>query len=279
MDGSQHYGPFRDYVLTYMPQGYSGDELYEAYRDSLPEADRAAFTGFTETLSNAMAGLPADAPRRDDGVLDTTYMDAEMAGRISDHLAAADGPQATATMYGMAHFTKQDDLDEALGGISVAVVDGPGSIGFLRDNEASAAVHNDLPDYAYYIQEGRLERLDTPAAQSEFLGESPDQAAFREAVMTLGGAATAAQAAPAITPQAEVPQTGPEQLTPQSAPATPGFDLPPDVMAKITACGEGLKASGASCTTPEEQPVAGETLTPAAVAAAAGQEAAAAYGR
>lgn len=120
--------------------------------------------------------------------MDLDAIDAQINATVGRRLDASDRPEVVITLYGAGHFVKSQDLDERAAGVSIAVVDGPGG---LRDVYNTTAMQ-DLPDYAYYIESGRVVRLDTPETQMEFTGALTDT--LRPAIQA------ALQLHPTVTP-------------------------------------------------------------------------------
>lgn len=93
----------------------------------------------------------------------------EIAKKTEDREAT---PGNRAYIYGIAHTMDDNDLDElSPNAVTIAIAEKPGSEVLLTMLKLGA---NDIPDYVYYTQEGRVEKLDFLATQEMIFG-SRDQ--------------------------------------------------------------------------------------------------------
>lgn len=75
-------------------------------------------------------------------------------------------------LYGTGHFLRENDLDENLNAVNIALVEKPGNfmIKMLMESDKQLT---DFPDYVFYTSENRVVKLDTPEARAEYLGTAP----------------------------------------------------------------------------------------------------------
>lgn len=135
----------------------------ERYMNSLSPQEQEHATEFLEALAEIAL---------DEGTqgVDTTNIDAEIKRRV-DARFGAQSDAVLITKYGLAHFSKETDLDEHFPGISLAVLDTPGAVKMIyRDT----GLHNDLPDMVFYRQTNKLVKLNTDEARADFLGVTVD---------------------------------------------------------------------------------------------------------
>lgn len=168
--------------LLATPEGQSGQQQYAHYMSALAPVDLKCIaqfqTAYLASLSPQQQEDYAAMDRLYSQLLATPETDHEIGHRSLTRFPQQAGGTKPIfiTSYGLAHFNKGADINEALPGISVAIVDSPGAIGFAYEN---ADIQTDLPDYAYYTRSGELVRLDTQASQFAFLGmpEAPAEIA------------------------------------------------------------------------------------------------------
>lgn len=202
---------------------------------------------------------------------DNTFaIDADITTNVDAYYpeAGAVGDVIPVMMYGANHYTKQGDLDELSDGVSVAILDGPGSMRIGMG--ANPDLHNDFPDYAYYTDTQRVVPLDTAEARAEALGYTMEEYAAWEKAATDGVA----------SPGYEQPELSPDQLAlcgfepeVEASPQIPVFpmitpepsasaitadvvpagmaELSPDVLAAVNQCGADMNAAGCGAQ-PEE---------------------------
>jgi hypothetical protein len=70
-------------------------------------------------------------------------------------------------MYGGLHYSKQQDLDEGVNGISIGFLEEPG--GMLDTYNAKGGLHSDTPEIAFYFKEGKAVPLNSHEAQQDFI--------------------------------------------------------------------------------------------------------------
>lgn len=157
------------------PQEAARKELLDAQIGAVtdPRCPSYQYSRFMASLSpqeQALLHMPPDT------AADTNPANPVTNTAIAD--AAQDSPEATgkqAYFYGVAHTAYAHDLDEMTPrAVTIALADAPGSEAMARLLFEQGAT--DVPDYVYYTQQGRVETLNTEAAQREFIYGHPEGA-------------------------------------------------------------------------------------------------------
>ncbi len=103
----------------------------------------------------------------------------EIDKKITDNINTVFNPQKNIqlTMYGAAHFTKENDLNERMDGLSIAIANSEKNmpVQLIFTSTETRNTHYQFPDYVYYANEKRLVKMDNEAAKADFLGLTEEQ--------------------------------------------------------------------------------------------------------
>ena len=131
------------------------EEQLKAGLENLSPIERDAAEKFFNATDNVVSGNKANI-------------------RISDTAHQISNKEKRVYFYGVQHTEGLDDLDERNPDSKViAVAARPGSAMYTKGSDIK-----DMPDYAFYVESGRVVKLDTPESQREFLFGAPDKLKF-----------------------------------------------------------------------------------------------------